>query len=168
MKLIAVFVISMFVVQSMEAQNKIPKIDGEWHVIGTTFPMWKKGNKLHPRFVYTPLGVGLWKDEVMYETKTGKTKTIKGKDKLQAETPPSFKWRGDGWLGIAVSKWQIDYVSPDGGLMLISFEKTAFTPAGADIISRKKSLHGNEKEKMLQVLKEKFGTKWDSEFVWLQ
>ena len=60
--------------------NMTQKIDGEWHVLGTTFPMWKKGDKLNPRFRYTPLGPGVWKDEVLYDKKNGKTGTIKGKD----------------------------------------------------------------------------------------
>ena len=58
--------------------------------------MWKKGDKLNPRFRYTTIEEGLWKDEVMYETKNGKTKTIKGKDRLEGENPTRFKWRGDG------------------------------------------------------------------------
>jgi hypothetical protein len=151
-----------------QPNKKADKIDGEWHVLGTTFPMWKKGTKINPRFRYTPLEEGVWKDEVLYETKKGKTKTIKGKDRLEGENPTRFRWRGDGLLAIAVSKWQIDYLSADGGLMLISFEKTAFTPAGADVISRKKSITETEKKQMIELFQKRFEGKMDGDWVWLR
>lgn len=146
----------------------IPKIDGEWHVLGTTFPMWKKGDKFNPRFRYAKIKVGLWRDEVIYENKEGKTKTIKGKDRLQDINPPKFIWRGDGLLFIAVSKWQIDYMSEDGNMALITFKKTLFTPSGADVISRSKNISETEKMKMLQILHERFNGRMDEKWMWLK
>lgn len=148
-------------------EESLPQINGEWQVIGTTFPMWKKGDKLHPRFRYTPLEKGLWKDEVLYENKKGRTKTIRGKDRLMGEHPLRFKWRGDGLLVIAVSKWQIDFISEDGNLAFITFEKTIFTPAGADVISRNGFISDIDRTKMCQLLHERFLGKMDDEWMWL-
>lgn len=133
-----------------------PEIKGEWHVQGTTFPMWKKGNRLNPRFRYTPLEAGRWKDEVFFEKTDGKTAVIKGTDRLLGENPLRFKWRGSGLLAIAVSRWQVDYVSPGNNWMLISFEKTLFTPAGADVISRNKTFSETEKQHALAEVQKRF------------
>lgn len=143
-------------------------MQGEWHVIGTTFPMWKKGNRLNPRFRYTPLAEGLWKDEVVYDKPDGKTGIIRGKDTWLGNHPTRFRWRGDGLLFIAVSRWQIDYVSGDGNTMLISFQKTLFTPAGADVISRKKVLSESEKQSLFQRLHERFSGSFDANWAWLR
>lgn len=143
------------------------KIDGEWHVLGTTFPMWKKGNRLNPRFRYSPLEAGLWKDEVFFEKPDGKTAVIRGKDRLLGENPPRFKWRGNGLLAIAVSRWQIDQVSSTGDRMLISFEKTLFTPAGADLISREKTLPETEKQAAFAEFQKRF-PELSGDWVWLK
>lgn len=143
-------------------------MEGQWHVIGTTFPMWKKGDKLNPRFRYTRLREGLWNDEVIYDKPNGKTGHIRGKDHLLGENPKRFKWRGNGLLFIAVSLWQIDYITPDGQTMLISFEKTLFTPAGADVISRKTVLTNTEKEEMYRHFQTRFAGTLDADWVWLK
>lgn len=143
-------------------------MDGQWNVLGTTFPMWKKGDKRNPRFRYTLLEPGLWKDEVLYDKPNGKIGIIRGKDRLLGENPKRFKWRGDGWLFIAVSLWQIDYVSPDGQTMLISFEKTLFTPAGADVISRKNILTDFEKQELYQQFQARFAGVLDADWQWLK
>ena len=51
--------------------------------------------------------------------------------------------------------------------MLISFAKTAFTTAGADAISRTKSISETEKEELLKLVHERFAGKMDAEWVWL-
>lgn len=149
-----------------EIQHQLA-IAGEWFVLGTTFPMWKKGDKRNPRFRYTALDTNVWKDEVLYENKTGKTKLIKGKDRVLSTNPPRFKWRGDGLLAIAVSNWQVDHISSDEKTMLISFRKTLFTPAGIDVISREKELTDDEKKKWQAIINQKFEGKMDADWVWL-
>jgi len=142
-------------------------IDGEWHVLGTTFPMWKKGDKLHPRFRYTAVSEGVWRDEVLYDKRNGLTGRILGKDYLKGTEPHRFLWRGAGLLFFVTSKWQIDNVSADGDIMLISFQKTLFTPAGADLISRRQKLTEAEKREWFLHFQQRFAGQMDADWAWI-
>jgi hypothetical protein len=109
------------------------KIEGTWYVVATNFPMWTKGDRTNPRFIYGAERGGRFDDTVEYE-QGGRTKRILGVDTLEA--PNKFVWRGKGWLRFFTSRWEILSVSADEQLVALSFTKTLFTPAGLDIISR--------------------------------
>lgn len=113
------------------------KLEGTWHVIATNFPMWTKGDRTKPRFIYSNVrtvdGRECFDDTVAYE-QGGRTKTIVGVD--TSEGPGKYVWRGRGWLKFFTSRWQIISVSADEQCLALSFTKTLFTPAGFDIISR--------------------------------
>lgn len=69
----------------------------------------------------------------------GKPSTIAGTDHTLAAG--RFKWRGNGLLFIASSKWQVlgcNTSDAEGGhpWAVTFFEKTLFTPAGLDIYAR--------------------------------
>lgn len=144
------------------------KIDGEWYVMGSTFPMWHKGDKLNPIFIYTPLKEGVWHDEVRFDKKNGKTGSYCGKDYLKGTNPYRYVWKGTGPLFFLSSKWQLEYISSDGSLMLVSFKKTAFSPSGVDVVCRRNALTQAEKEMMEKVVKEKLaGMKIKHSFAWI-
>ncbi len=112
---------------------------GEWYVLFSNFPMWLKGNKLFPRFNYdieiNNKLIGL-RDEVRY-VQDNKPKQLVGFDKPLDETNEKFEWRGKGLHWLIRSRWQImHYDMQEMEWMVISFERTLFTPAGIDIISR--------------------------------
>lgn len=113
------------------------QLEGTWHVIGTNFPMWLKGDKVRPRFIYsnprTVDGREVFDDTVAYE-QGGREKTIVGVD--TSDGPGKYVWRGRGWLRFFVSRWEIVAVSPDEQSLALKFTKTLFTPAGIDIIAR--------------------------------
>jgi hypothetical protein len=109
------------------------KLEGTWYVVATNFPMWLKGDRTNPRFIYGAEVNGRFDDTVEYE-QGGRTKQILGVDTI--ESPNTFVWRGKGWLRFFTSRWQIISVSADEQLVALSFTKTLFTPAGVDIISR--------------------------------
>lgn len=109
------------------------KLEGTWYVIATNFPMWTKGGRKNPRFIYGAERDGRFDDTVEYE-QGGRTKQIIGVDTIAA--PNKFIWRGKGWLRFFTSRWEIISVSSDDQLVALSFTKTLFTPAGVDIISR--------------------------------
>lgn len=97
---------------------------------------------------YTPLpdspqGTVKFNDFVEYypaSAKTGsKPSTVAGTDHTLAVG--RFKWRGNGLLFIASSKWQVlgcNTSEAEGGYPWAAtfFEKTLFTPAGLDILAR--------------------------------
>ena len=119
---------------------------GTWFICSTNFPMWTKGDKLHPTFNYTLTernGEKVLFDEVKY-TKKGKQKSIKGYDYQDKNDQTKFIWRGKGLLVIAKSKWQVVLQDPKGNWAVIHFSKTLFTPEGVDVICRKPKLEDSE------------------------
>ena len=115
-------------------------LSGKWYIHLTNFPMWLKGNRTQPTFNYKKAErnaqIGLT-DEVQF-FKNEKIKTIKGFDKPTNEWNSAFVWRGEGWMRILTSYWKILHLEEDWAI--IYFEKTLFTPAGFDVISREEQL----------------------------
>lgn len=126
------------------------KLEGTWHVIATNFPMWLKGDRTKPRFIYsnarTVAGREVFDDTVAYE-QGGREKTIVGVD--TSDGPNKFVWRGRGWLRFFVSRWEIISVSADEQVLALSFTKTLFTPAGFDLIARTPTLTDDAYTSML-------------------
>lgn len=119
---------------------------GTWFICSTNFPMWTKGDKLHPTFNYTlaaQKGKQVLFDEVKY-LKKGKQKSIQGYDRQDKNDPSRFTWRGKGLLFIAKSNWQVVLKDPKGNWVVIHFSKTLFTPEGVDVICRKPRLEDSE------------------------
>jgi hypothetical protein len=128
-------------------------LQGTWYIHYSDFPMWLKGDKQYPTFTYTiqrRKGVVGLKDEVRY-LKNNKAKSINGFDRPVENHPRSFVWRGDGFLVLLKSKWDILYLDPAVGWAIIHFEKTLFTPEGYDVMARSAQLT----EKMEQEIQEK-------------
>ena len=125
------------------AQNSNPltlkDFEGTWYVNMSNFPMWLKGKKQNPRFKYTKISDNKMLDEVSFEKK-GKTKTIVGYDERSAEYKKGFIWTGKGIMSVFKSKWQVLYYNAKYKIAVLGFEKTLFTPAGYDVISRNKML----------------------------
>ncbi|MGB0863768.1 MAG: hypothetical protein ACPGXZ_12675, partial [Saprospiraceae bacterium] len=106
----------------------------------TNFPMWLKGNRIDPTFNYTIQkmnGITGLKDEVLF-IKNGKEKAITGFDTPLNEGNTKFEWRGNGWMKILKSRWEILFLTEKWGI--IFFEKTLFTPKGYDVIARNENL----------------------------
>lgn len=104
--------------------------------------MWLEGDKTNPTFNYTVVerkGEKVLYDEVTY-LKNGRTKTIKGYDRVNPNNEKAFTWRGKGILAIAKSNWEIRLMDEKNEWAVIWFSKTAFTPEGVDIISKKEKL----------------------------
>ena len=125
------------------------KLEGTWYVVATNFPMWTKGDRKNPRFIYGAERDGRFDDTVEYE-QNGRTKQIIGVDTIVA--PNKFVWRGKGWLTFFTSRWEIISVSSDDQLVALSFTKTLFTPAGVDIISRSEKISDQALAAMLNAI----------------
>lgn len=114
--------------------------------------MWLKGDKINPRFKYTVLDEETSLDEVSFE-KNGKTKQIIGHDTRDKKDQSTIIWKGKGILSLFKSNWQIIHYNSNYQIVLLSFEKTAFTRAGYDVISRSKKLSSVALEAIKNVLK---------------
>ncbi|MGP5431441.1 hypothetical protein ACTXNW_18805 [Enterococcus malodoratus] len=109
------------------------QLDGTWEIKGTNFPMWLADKRKNPRITYkrTEKNAVELLDLVEYEA-NGKTKQIKGIDRLVAE---QFVWRGLGILKLLSSRWKV--VTVKGDVLVIRFEKSLVTPAGVDVLVKK-------------------------------
>lgn len=125
-------------------------LEGKWYIHMTNFPMWLKGDKTQPTFNYSlekRQGKQGLRDEVQY-LKNGKLRSIKGFDTVLDSSNRRFEWRGQGWMSILRSRWEILYLHK-AKWGIIYFEKTLFTPAGYDVISKRKNI---EEESMQAIL----------------
>jgi len=121
---------------------------GKWYVTHSTLPLWK--GKRDVSITYTPLfdagspqGTVKFDDLVEYYSSSAKPgskpSTVAGTDHILAVG--RFKWRGNGLLVIASSKWQVLGCNTSDAKgshpwAVTFFEKTLFTPAGLDIYAR--------------------------------
>jgi hypothetical protein len=125
---------------SLSTELELPNLRGSdlvgtWHILQTTFPMWRNGKNSHPTLNYRPLAGAedfLLEDLVIYR-KRGKPKQIRGVDVQDPSLSCHFTWRGRGLLALLTSEWYVVDFSRDAGVMAIYFSKTLFTPAGLDI-----------------------------------
>jgi hypothetical protein len=129
------------------------EVQGTWHVVATTFPMWLAGDKLRPKITYSNLkasdGVARFDDKVTYEDKNGREHTIQGYD-IQVGTG-SFMWRGYGWLFFFKSNWK--FIQKQDDYAVITFESTWVTPSGMDILCRRESMTQEQVTEILNALK---------------
>jgi hypothetical protein len=105
---------------------------GRWNIVATNFPMWLSGKRTRPAFNYA-VGQGGLDDVVTYE-QGGRSRQIVGFDRPDDATNRAFTWRGRGLLFLFASRWRVLHHEPEW--MLIGFEKTLATPAGADLVAR--------------------------------
>jgi len=114
----------------------LARFSGEWHVTGSTFPMWLSGRRRQPRFRYGLLPGGRLSDEVLYLTASGSERAIRGIDTRLDRPGVVFQWRGKGLLAPLTSEWAVTEYGPGYDWAIITFSKSLFTPAGVDFICR--------------------------------
>ncbi|GHD78017.1 hypothetical protein CLV85_1332 [Salinibacterium amurskyense] len=112
------------------------KLPGTWCVEATNFPMWLDGTRHNPEFSYeTAEGDELtFADTVSYTTRDGDQKTIVGTDRLRGD---EFVWRGQGWLKVLTSRWQVVGADDAFDTIVLRFSRSRLTPAGIDVLTRK-------------------------------
>lgn len=108
---------------------------GAWHIVQTTFPMWRNGKNTHPTLNYQRRPDSRLDDIVIYR-RDNVSKQIRGIDTRDPALPCHFTWRGRGLLRLLSSDWYIVDLDREAGVMAIFFTKTLFTPAGLDIAAR--------------------------------
>ncbi|PRQ06289.1 hypothetical protein [Enhygromyxa salina] len=122
--------ITEFALPSLRAADLI----GTWHIVQTTFPMWRNGKNTRPTLNYRQIDATTLDDLVEYE-KRGATKQIRGVDTQDPELSCHFTWRGRGLLALLSSDWYVVDLDREAQIMAIYFSKTLFTPAGLDLAS---------------------------------
>lgn len=110
-------------------------LPGSWLVRSTNFPMWLTRERSTPRFTYTVVGDNplALRDDVSYLTTDNQEKHVLGVDKWAHD---GFVWRGKGPLRFVTSRWAVAGLNEEQTVIALRFQKTLFTPAGIDIITR--------------------------------
>lgn len=132
-----------------------PEIIGKWYLAFSNFPMWKDKHIHGVSFNYTPMvkdNKPCLHDVVEYKNKH-KEKSIIGIDEYEEKEPRIFKWRGSGLLRWFTSTWQVEWMNEMKTCAIISFNKTWFTPAGLDIITRDKFADNHLISEALHIVK---------------
>ncbi|WP_138085070.1 hypothetical protein [Phragmitibacter flavus] len=93
-----------------------------------------KGDKTHPVITYDARQSSRSMRDVVTYQKNGKERSIKGVDRQISDK--QFRWRGSALLALITSDWKIDHLSNDDNWMIISFQKSLFTPKANDILAR--------------------------------
>lgn len=133
---------------------ELSKLEGAWHVLATNFPMWLKGNRRAPTLNYSITEKKAQKvllDEVKF-LKNGKPKSIVGYDYFDDSSHTKFTWQGKGLLCLFKSKWHIALMGKNHEWAVIIFQKTLFTPAGIDLISKSPNLDAALLKKIIDLI----------------
>lgn len=147
-------------------------LEGKWHVISTTFPMWLSGDKLLPQFNYSKFSSDAKQDDqeatksdvpltfddvVTYSDTKFREHSIYGYDTQNKEIPTAFTWTGKGALFFFQSQWDVIAMGQDQQghpWAVITFEPTIATPAGMDIISRQQKMSQEEIDSIMKLVEE--------------
>lgn len=121
---------------------------GTWYATHSTLPTWRDVRNLELHYTLLPSSSSALpqiEDLVTYQNLTSdKVKTIRGVNTVSSpDDTGEFDWRGKGWLKIVSSHWEIlgwgDDHDEATQWMVTFFSKTIFTPAGIDIVCRRKA-----------------------------
>lgn len=122
---------------SAPPELELATLEGRWHVIASTFPMWK--DRCDVTFTYGALSETSLTDRVAF-TERSRAQELLGVDTQHPQVPTHFTWRGNGLLSLFTSEWDVVAVAPDASWVVLTFGATLATPAGADVISRSPTL----------------------------
>lgn len=128
---------------------------GKWHIAFSNFPMWLKGDRTSPTLNYSPGQKPQVVSDVVEYMQHGQIRRIKGID-YSPQGNLELIWRGRGLLRILKSRWRIEYLSDSKEWMILSFERTLFTPAGHDVVAKEEFDYKNQSKFMLAKFNELF------------
>ncbi|MFF1922346.1 hypothetical protein ACFVW8_17465 [Streptomyces sp. NPDC058221] len=117
------------------------RLAGTWHIVCSSFPMWRSGRRTGATFTYTPLPgrssrAPRMRDEVAYRVR-GRTRGISGTDTRLTSRPGTvYRWRGKGLLAALTSVWEVTETGEDDAWAVIVFTRSLLTPAGVDVVVR--------------------------------
>ncbi|MEV7404549.1 hypothetical protein AB0N93_29690 [Streptomyces sp. NPDC091267] len=117
------------------------RLAGTWHIVCSSFPMWRGGRRTDATFTYTPLpggssGAPRMRDEVAYLV-GGRTRRISGTDTRLTSRPGTvYRWRGKGLLAVLTSVWEVRETGEDDAWVVIVFSRSLLTPSGVDVVVR--------------------------------
>ncbi|MGZ3883245.1 MAG: lipocalin family protein [Bacteroidia bacterium] len=137
-------------------------LQGKWHVVASNFPLWLESKNPEPCFHYSNFRMEnnqmVFDDLVTYK-KNGKEKKIQGTDTQASSEHFEFVWKGKGWLMLFKSRWKVLISDTDSEWMVIHSGKTLVSPAGVDVLSRRKTMSEKEVKSILSRIDASYGRK---------
>ena len=132
------------------------RLEGGWHVIASTFPMWLEGTKKDPVFLYRkiPGTDPVELDDTVGYTESGRREEILGTDTQDRLSPSHFTWRGKGLLAAIASDWVVVHAPENQRWAVLYFTATFATPEGVDVIARVSVLTEEERAAIKKTLAE--------------
>lgn len=123
----------------------IDQISGLWFITRTSVAFWKDKRNATVTFTQVKSNTsGALDNLAIYQTlSSDNLKSVHGTDRPSQNNPGTFDWRGNGWLSIASSRWEIlRYgVEGNGGAwLLVHTQASIFTSEGFILYSRKKEI----------------------------
>ncbi len=121
--------------------------EGNWHVVASSFKIWTSGKYSNPGNEYSNFKVKNKKlrfDDMLTFYKGEKKMKLPGKLVQKNPDKLDYIWHGKGLFFWMKSKWKVVASDADGQWVVLYSTKTAMSPQGMDIMSRRKNM--SEKE----------------------
>lgn len=118
---------------------------GRWYITHTSSPAWRDKRNVELTFTsrasISQLNLQI-DDLITYQSLTSsKLQRIQGTDSLSQANPWAWTWRGNGWLKLVTSHWEIlghGKLQNHGQWIMVYAQKSVFTPAVINVYTRKK------------------------------
>lgn len=142
------------------------RLAGTWHIVCSTFPMWRGGRRTEPTFTYTPLpgsgqdGAPRMRDEVRYRVGDRERRILGTDTRLTARPGTVYRWRGRGVLALFTSEWAVPEVGDDDAWAVITFTRSLATPAGTDVVIRSDRLTDPQVRTAALAAADRHGAPW--------
>lgn len=137
---------------------------GRWYITLTSSPAWR--DKRNVELTFTPRAsisqpYHLIDDLITYQSlSSSKLQKIQGTDTPSQANPWAWTWRGNGWLKLVTSHWEIlghGELQDHGQWIMVHAQKSVFTPAVINVYTRKKEGLPEAMRKGIEVAVGEFG-----------
>lgn len=115
------------------ARQLAESLPGTWRLEASNQSFWTSGRASSPRYHYAvttadPLVVT---EAIEFDAADGRHRVIRGTARF---VRGEFVWRGDGIRKPVATRWKVAGTSPERGLLVVRFAKTAVMPAGLNVL----------------------------------
>jgi lipocalin len=142
----------------------LDRLLGQWQIIATTLPFWRKRSE--PTVTYTQKPDGRWLDEVRFIGPPFSRRWHVGGENTVVAPPGRFQWRGTGLLKVVTSEWCVVAIDPEYRWAATWFSRVSFgiTPEGWDLYARDPSFPESEARAALKTLMDTVAPRRDGWF----
>ncbi|MCJ1348322.1 hypothetical protein MMC31_006553 [Peltigera leucophlebia] len=137
---------------------------GRWYITHTSSPAWRDKRNVELTFTSrasTSQPYPQIDDRINYQSlSSSKLQTVQGTDTPSQANTWAWTWRGNGWLKLVTSHWEIlghGQLQDHGQWIVVYAQKSVFTPAVINVYTRKKEGLPEALRKGIEAAVEEFG-----------